>query len=104
MVGCGMEVIEKRHRARRSESQWRRLIARQGDSGLSAAAFCRTEGLSLANFYRWRRRMQGDEIPMSADVGSSFVDIGAVALATDARALELRIEIGRLFKLNLIRH
>jgi hypothetical protein len=36
---------------------WEQRIARQERSRLSIAAFCREEGVSLASFYAWRRRL-----------------------------------------------
>ena len=36
---------------------WRPLMARFSNSGLSVAGFCRREGLSLASFYYWRKRL-----------------------------------------------
>jgi hypothetical protein len=39
-------------------SHWRRLLKEQGESGLSAAAFCRDRNINLYQFYRWRRRMR----------------------------------------------
>ena len=36
---------------------WRRLMARFANSGLSVAGFCCQEGLSLASFYYWRKRL-----------------------------------------------
>lgn len=36
---------------------WERRIARQRRCPLSVAAFCRQEGISVASFYAWRRRL-----------------------------------------------
>jgi hypothetical protein len=38
-------------------------------SGLSAAQFCVTEGVSLPSFYSWRRRLDGET--RSADTAST---------------------------------
>jgi transposase-like protein len=38
--------------------KWRSLIAEQKESGLSAAAFCRTRGLREALFYYWKKQLQ----------------------------------------------
>ena len=37
-------------------------------SGLAVADFCEREGISTASFYAWRRRLQGDPAPNTADV------------------------------------
>ena len=41
---------------RRSEAEWREMVARCDASGLSGRAFCEREGLSLSSFQRWRVR------------------------------------------------
>jgi len=38
----------------RNEAQWRTLLSRFSDSGLSVSVFCRREAVSTASFYRWR--------------------------------------------------
>jgi hypothetical protein len=37
---------------------WRERIRRQVDSGLSIARFCAREGLSVAAFHSWKRRLR----------------------------------------------
>ena len=46
---------------RQREASWQRLVAKQAESGLSAAAFCHQHRLNLHQFYRWRRRLRNDE-------------------------------------------
>lgn len=90
---------------RRSENQWRRVISRYRESGLSVAAFCRTEAVSEANFYRWRTRIErdsGGDTKVAA--APEFVDLGTVHVADDSGTrLALKIEIARFFTLNLVR-
>lgn len=43
----------KRNRACH-RAQWRKHVEAQGESGFSAAAYCREHGLSRRSFYRWR--------------------------------------------------
>jgi hypothetical protein len=43
--------------AKKRESQWRQIIARQEESGLSVLAFCRQEEVSAHTLYYWRRRL-----------------------------------------------
>lgn len=47
-------------RTRRSQVAWKALIEQQEQSGLSAAAFCREQGVLAKSFYRWRSRLQED--------------------------------------------
>jgi len=42
-------------------ARWRRLVLKQAESGLSAAAFCREHQIDQSRFYRWRRRFQSTD-------------------------------------------
>ena len=37
--------------------QWRERLRRFESSGLTVAAYCRTEGVSTARFYQWRKTL-----------------------------------------------
>ena len=39
------------------EAYWRRMLARQRQSGLSIRAFCRQEAVCAHTLYIWRRRL-----------------------------------------------
>ena len=39
------------------ERLWRRRLARHSTSGLSVAEYCSREGITVASFYYWRRRL-----------------------------------------------
>ena len=45
---------------RRGEDYWRKAIAEQTASGVSAARFCRKRRLPRGTFLRWRRRLGDD--------------------------------------------
>jgi putative transposase len=38
---------------------WKDRLARQRDSGLSIAEFCRHESVSATNFYQWKQKLKG---------------------------------------------
>jgi transposase len=42
---------------------WVERLARFAQAGLSPAQFCATEGVSLPNFYAWKRRLTADGHP-----------------------------------------
>ena len=44
---------------------WRAVVRRQEGSGLSVSAFCRSEGVSEASFYAWKRRLKGSSAQVS---------------------------------------
>ncbi len=41
------------------QAQWRRRLRRFRSSGLTVAAFCAAEGVSVPSFYQWRRKLAG---------------------------------------------
>lgn len=46
-------------RVRRTEAEWRGLIERFEQSGLSISAFCRRTKLPRGSFVKWRQRLEG---------------------------------------------
>lgn len=44
-------------RVRRTESEWRTIMARYERSGLSESAFCRRSKLARATFVKWKGRL-----------------------------------------------
>jgi hypothetical protein len=44
-------------RVRRTEAEWRAVLERFEQSGLSMSAFCRRAKLSRSGFVKWRRRL-----------------------------------------------
>jgi transposase-like protein len=57
---------------RERSNSWRRVIAEQAGSGLSAAAFCREQKISLHQFYQWRRRFRNQH---SEGMSTGFVEL-----------------------------
>jgi hypothetical protein len=90
----------------RNEAQWRWLLARFSDSGLSVGAFCGREALSTASFYRWRgliERHDGGEA-LAVHGKSPFLDLGAVrGEAARGAPVELRLDLGGGLSLHLVR-
>jgi hypothetical protein len=90
----------------RNEAQWRSLLARFSDSGLSVGAFCGREALSTASFYRWRgliERHDGGEA-LAVHGKSAFLDLGAVrGEAARGAPVELRLDLGGGLSLHLVR-
>jgi len=92
---------------RRNAAQWRSLVSRFAQSGLSAAVFCQREAVSTASLYRWRgliERHDGSEaVAERSEAG--FVDLGTLRGESARGALvELRLELGGGLTLHLVRH
>ena len=89
--------------ARRSTAEWRALLERLDQSGLSAAAFCRREGLCAASLYRWRRQLsETPGVQSRAEDGNdtAFLDLGPL---TGSGRLELKLDLGGGILLHLVR-
>ena len=89
----------------RNEAQWRSLLRRFADSGLSVSVFCRGEGVSTASFYRWRalldRHDGGGGRVVRSEAG--FVDLGTLRESGRGAAVELRLDLGGGLSLHLVR-
>lgn len=87
-------------RRRLSRAVWVELVARQRGSGLSAAEFCRGEGIPLEAFYRWRQRLGRG----SVSAGKDFVQLKAAASASLPKSapaqnmIEVRFRCGALLR------
>ena len=76
---------------RRTQAEWRALFQAQTESGLTAAAFCREQGVCPKYFSVRRRQLMGESVPRSKrSVESAFMPVvlpGTVAMGT----LEVRV-------------
>ncbi len=54
-------------------------------SGQFVAEFCHAEGVSVPNFYRWRKILS--EANIAPVKKSEFIELGGLALSPDANAL-----------------
>jgi transposase len=59
-------------RRRWTEAEARTVLAAQGASGLSVAAFAAREGIDTQRLYSWRRRL---DRPVEAEVAPSFIEV-----------------------------
>jgi len=104
----------------KKEAIWRDRFARHAVSKQSTEAFCRSESVSSALFYHWRKRL-GIKAASSAlaprTPSATFIDLGAVndpaadaalkIITNDAiprTGIELRIELGGGMVLTIVRH
>jgi len=91
----------------RSLNQWKKILQRQEQSGLSVAQFCHQESLGLSNFYMWRSRLGLSKSVESATLAaSSFIDLGQLndsdpvnaSSASERWELELNLGNGMTLK------
>lgn len=104
--------MEKIGRERRSESTWREVVERQGQSGLSVKSFCEREGIKAVSLYGWRSRLQRESQDKSAPArvprkarlekpAGEFIDLGA--LSAGGSRFEVRLDLGGGVLLHLVR-
>lgn len=105
--------MEKISRQRRSESAWREIVERQGQSGLTVPEFCEQEGIKAASLYGWRSRLrEGSHSPpvsravskkakRSETSSSGFIDLGSLGARTSR--CEVRLDLGGGVLLHLVR-
>lgn len=95
-----MATKGKVERVRRSESQWREVLARLDHSGLSVARFCDREGISAATVYRWRGLLSGGYSSSQSKTPETprFVDLGVMGdgkvSARSRSRVEIRLDLG----------
>ena len=89
---------------RRNEAQWRSLLSRFSQSGLSVSAFCGSEAVSTASFYRWRGLIERYDETLAVGNEAAFVDLGTLKGESGRGApVELRLDLGGGLTLHLVR-
>jgi hypothetical protein len=88
-------------KSRERERYWREVFERQGQSGVSAARFCREQGLALPSFYAWKQKLRQRDGRPSAGMPSTDQPLSSasglgrdwlpVRIATDDRAEAMRV-------------
>jgi len=98
------EAIKRKWR-RRSRDEWREVFARHVSSGLSVAAFCARESISISSFQRWRALVApviGAAEARTSARQEAFVDLGVLGSGGASR-LELKLDLGGGLVLHLVR-
>lgn len=93
--------------SRRSQSEWRSVLAKFDGSAMGVEAFCRREAISEASFYRWRRLLGNASVGakvVGSDTAPAFVDLGTLNGDSALRPqLDLRLDLGDGLILHLVR-
>ena len=92
---------------RRSNLQWEEIVSAQERSGLSARAFCESNLIGEASFYKWRKRLRGDPCrSKQPDAQEAFIEVGQInspAASNSAMPWQIALELGDGLKLTLHR-
>jgi transposase-like protein len=79
-----MQVLSN-GRCRRTEAEWRQVLARYRKSGQTGREFCRQEGIQASSFQRWRRRLERSASPVD------FVTLTPAPVEAKERSLEMTL-------------
>ena len=80
-------------RVRRSQEQWKTLLAEQASGAVGITEFCEQRGLSPSSFHKWRRRLESVDSPR-AHPGSGFVELMAPQVVGVEPAWDVELELG----------
>jgi len=69
------------------ERLWQQRLRRQAARGLSVAAFCSREGVTVAQFYYWKRRLAASPSSHHRDL---FVPVRVADRSLESRYIEAR--------------
>ena len=77
--------VSSNDRVRRSENEWRGIVARFAKSGLSRRDFCLREKVNKNSFQRWQKRL-------AVSKQSEFIDV-TPASAITGRSWTIEVEL-----------
>jgi hypothetical protein len=77
--------------------QWQHRLQRYRASGQTVAAFCAAEGVSVASFYAWQRRLRATT-PPTPKIATAFVPVHLRRLDLNT-TLELLLPDGLVLRL-----
>lgn len=100
--------MRKIKRRRRGAAAWRGILERFAARGVTPAAFCAREGISVQSLRRWRARLGSDagDAPRAAGAEErkpavGFIDLGEVRAG--GAHFEVRLELGAGLVLSIAR-
>ncbi len=76
--------------SQRTLADWRRIVKKQKQSGLSVAEFCRRNEIPVSSFYQGRHRVPKSNPPSPSNLDQeSFVEVNLPALPESSVGLEI---------------
>ncbi len=80
---------------------WAERLARFAAAGLTTAQFCAAEGVSVASFYLWKRRLAAQDLPAGPELSRPEAGprLLPVRLAGQTPAIELVLPGGAVLRL-----
>ena len=90
-----------KRRPRRSQEEWQQLLDEQASSGLTQAAFCAANGVSVASFHQWKRKLTKHD-SASVQASTPWVELGTLASTANAE-WDVELQLGEGICLRLRR-
>lgn len=69
-------MLNQNRTPRRTAEQWETIVDQQFQSGLSGAAFCKSEGIKYQSFMNWRTKLTRTNEAVSAE--PDFIELTTV--------------------------
>jgi hypothetical protein len=96
-----LKVVERKRR--RSAQQILQFLAGQAESGLTITAYCKANGTSEKNFYRWAKKYRDKPLkrcrkPQAINDGFAKIEVLQAAITSDKPSLFAEIGNLRLYK------
>ena len=80
---------------------WRQQMEGFAASGLSVKAYCAKQGIAVANWYYWRKRLSAHRLSREASVpGAEFLPVHLADRSSGMPAVEIQLLSGRSLKLS----
>lgn len=76
---------------RRTTEQWQTLVDQQIQSGLSGAAFCKSEGIQYQSFMNWRLKLSRTNEVLSAE--PDFIELTTPDVSHDGNPSDWLVEL-----------
>lgn len=77
---------------------WQMVIDTCKESDLSIAAFCKKEGISVAAYYYWRKKLVGSHPKSNRKTPPAFIEVALPQ--SNAAVLELVLSSGNTLRIN----
>ena len=76
---------------RRTVEQWQAIVDQQIASGLSGAAFCKSEGIKYQSFMNWRLKLTTSKGPVPTEAG--FIELTKPEQSNEEKPSEWLLEL-----------
>ena len=84
-------MLDNTQTPRRTAEQWQAIVDQQIASGLSGAAFCKSEGIKYQSFMNWRLKLTTSKVPVPTK--ANFIELTKPGQSNEERPSEWLLEL-----------